>query len=214
MRAQRPLLRCLCLGALLALCLAPLSFAQAAADKPKTGGTAEMSAPMNDQMAQEMMKLAAPGEHHKRLDSMVGKWKTHIKMFMAPNQPPSESDGTMEASWILGGRFLVSKYHGTFMGMPFEGQGMDGYDNVTKKYVSTWIDNMGTGILNMNGSCDTDCKVLTSSGEMVDPTSGQKGTFKGVITFVDPNTFKYEAYFVDATGNSMKVMEQTGTRSH
>ena len=31
------------------------------------------------------------------------------------------------------------------MGMPFEGIGRTGYDNVTGKYWSTWIDNMSTG---------------------------------------------------------------------
>ncbi len=36
------------------------------------------------------------------------------------------------------------------MGMPFEGMGIDGYDNLAKQYVSTWVDNMGTGIMNID----------------------------------------------------------------
>jgi len=37
------------------------------------------------------------------------------------------------------------------MGMPFEGMGLDGYDNASKEYISIWIDNMGTGIMYMKG---------------------------------------------------------------
>lgn len=29
--------------------------------------------------------------------------------------------------------------------------GIMGYDNAKKKFVSTWIDNLGTGIINMPG---------------------------------------------------------------
>jgi hypothetical protein len=33
------------------------------------------------------------------------------------------------------------------MGMPFEGLGYTGYDNVKKQYFGTWIDSMSTGIM-------------------------------------------------------------------
>ena len=38
------------------------------------------------------------------------------------------------------------------MGQPFSGVGIDGYDNLRKKYVTTWIDTMGTGIFSMEGT--------------------------------------------------------------
>jgi Protein of unknown function (DUF1579) len=166
----------------------------------------------DDAMMQEMMKLAAPGEHHKRLQTLAGNWTTHSKAWLAPNQPPIENDGVMEASLILGGRYLVSHHTGSFMGMPFEGQAIAGYDNVSKKYVENWVDNMGTGILNLSGTCDEGCKVLTETGEMVDPATGTKGQYKAVTTFVDANNFRYEAFYVDASGHSAKVMEMRATR--
>jgi len=35
---------------------------------------------------------------------------------------------------------------GKMKDMMFKGMGMEGYDNVKKKFVASWIDNMGTGI--------------------------------------------------------------------
>ena len=40
------------------------------------------------------------------------------------------------------------------MDMSFTGMAIEGYDNVKKKFVSSWIDNMGTMILNSEGTYD------------------------------------------------------------
>jgi Protein of unknown function (DUF1579) len=156
---------------------------------------------------QAMMAAASPGEHHKRLGNFVGHWTTHTKMWMAPGAP-TESNGTMDSEWMMGGRYIVTRHKGNTMGMPFEGQEIDGYDNVTGKYVLSWIDNMGTGIMSLTGSCDdTDCKSVTMSGDMLDPMTKQKGTYKSTTTWLAPNSFKYEAWFVGAGGDQVKVME-------
>ena len=35
--------------------------------------------------------------------------------------------------------------------MTFKGTGIEGYDNGKKKFVGTWMDNMGTGIMMSEG---------------------------------------------------------------
>ena len=65
-------------------------------------------------------------------------------------RPAQESTGTSENKMILGGRYLEQHYDGTMMGQPFCGIGY-GFDNYKKKYVATWIDSMGTGILVTTG---------------------------------------------------------------
>jgi hypothetical protein len=177
-----------------------------AADPPKAPAGAPAMSPEQQKMMDNMMKAMQPGENHKRLASFAGSWTTHVKVWMMPGQPPAESDGTMEAKWVMGGRYMMSNFTGSFMGQPFEGQATDGYDNLTGKYVSTWIDNQGTGMLNTSGTCDAGCKVLTETGEMMDPMTNKKTTYKSVVTFVDDNTFKYEAFSVSG-GKSMKAME-------
>jgi hypothetical protein len=159
-----------------------------------------------------MMKAMSPGENHKHLNRSVGDWTTVMKVFPGPGQPPMESTGTMHSEWILDGRYVQSIYKGSMMGMPFEGRGVDGYDNMSKQYVSTWIDNMGTGIMYSTGTCDAGCKTLTTSGDMIDPMSGQKMTIRFVVTYPDDKTFVLNMYGKDASGTEMPMMEMTAKK--
>jgi hypothetical protein len=47
----------------------------------------------------------------------------------------------------------------------FKGMGMDGYDNVKQKFVSSWGDNMGTGIILLEGDYDPATKTFTYTTE-------------------------------------------------
>jgi hypothetical protein len=201
-----------------------------AADPPQgaqTGSGAAVAAPAAvspaDAQAQakaEMeayAKLAQPGEHHKQLGNLVGKWKVAGKSWMAPGQPPVEMNGTTETSWILGGHYLQEVHKSSFMGQPFEGRSIDGYDNTTHDYFSTWIDSMGTGVMLFRGSCDDPCKVLTEVAEGPDPMTGKVMKTKIVTTFVDHDTYRYEMYMVGMTPDGqdakvVKVMELTAKR--
>jgi Protein of unknown function (DUF1579) len=201
------------LALLAAAAVAPA--AQAAPEPAKPAQPAPATTAPAQPSAEEMQAMAAamkPGEHHKRLGNFVGHWTTHNKMWMAPGQPPMENDGTMDSEWMMGGRYIVSRHKGNMMGMPFEGQEIDGYDNLTGKYVLSWIDNMGTGIMNMTGSCDdADCKAVTMTGDMIDPMTKDKGTYKSTTTWTSPTSFKYEAWWVSPKGE-MKVMEVAATK--
>jgi hypothetical protein len=112
---------------------------------------------------------------------------------------------------ILGGRYLVEKYTGDFMGMPFEGIGTMGYDNVRKMYVSSWVDNMSTGIMTATGSCDGK-GMWTMTGEMADPTTGTMMAMKSTLKFVDDNTFVLESSSPGPDGKDVKWMEITAKR--
>jgi hypothetical protein len=203
---------------LVLLLLLPLVVAAvpaAAADPQQQGAapSAEAQAKMKADM-DAMMKLGQPGEHHKRLDTFVGKWKVTGKSWMDPNQKATEFSGTVESTWLLGGRYLQSVHKAAFFGMPFEGRAIDGYDNGTHEYFSTWIDNMGTGVMVFRGTCEDPCKVLTETGEGFDPISGKMIKTKEVTTYVDPDTYRFEMYTVGVApdGKDVKVMELVGKR--
>ena len=122
-------------------CLCMLMAAVPVLAKDKKPTEAEMQA-----MMETYKKLATPGEPHKLLASMAGSWTTQTKSWMEPNKPPMESAGTADMKMLLDGRFLQQEFTGDMMGQPYSGIGIDGYDNLRKSYVSTWIDTMGTGI--------------------------------------------------------------------
>lgn len=188
------------------LCLLALSAPVAAQDKKVEGG-----APGEAEMA-AMMKAAQPGENHKHLARMAGDWEYTSKMWMAPGQPPEDSKGTMHGEMVMDGRYVQHHWKGNMAGMAFEGLGTEGYDNMTKKFVSSWIDNMGTGIMTSTGSCDAAGKVCTSTGDMLDPMSGQMVTTKMVITWIDNDHFKNEMFGKDPSGKDMKMMEINASR--
>ena len=156
-------------------------------------------------------KLATPGEPHKLLGTMVGSWTTKSKSWMEPSQPPIESNMACEETMLLDGRFLQEVCTGEFVGQPFTGIGMTGYDNHTKKYVSTWMDSMGTGIMFMEGMASADGKTITQKGGYQDPIEGRI-KLRAVTKLVDANTKVFEMHGTGKNGKEIKMMEITYAR--
>jgi hypothetical protein len=156
-------------------------------------------------------KLGTPGAPHKLLASMAGSWTTKIKSWCESSKPPMESAGICEQRMILGGRFLQQEFTGEMMGSLFTGIGVTGYDNHTKKYVSTWMDSMGTAILFFEGTAGTDGKTITQETRYDDPIKGPM-KWRSVTRIVDDNTHVFEMYGTDKSGKEEKMMEITYTR--
>ncbi|WP_153798870.1 DUF1579 domain-containing protein [Foetidibacter luteolus] len=157
------------------------------------------------------MDYMTPGDMQKLLAQSEGEWTTESTMWMAPGAPPTTSTGTCVNKMILGGRYLEAKYSGSIMNMPFEGIGNTGYDNAKKVFMSTWIDNMGTGIIYMTGTWDAATKTITSTGKQVDPMTGKEIDIKQVYKFVD-DKHEYMEMFMTVDGQEMKTMEMKYTR--
>lgn len=115
-------------------------------------------------------QAATPGPEHARLvEQFAGTWDTTISMWMDPAGEPMVERGTSANTAVLGGRHVRMEYSGPFMGQTFEGLGYSGYDNVTGKYHSTWLDNMSTGRHVADGDYDPATRTYTYTGQMHDP---------------------------------------------
>jgi hypothetical protein len=167
---------------------------------------------MDPQAMMEMyQKLATPGEPHKLFASLAGSWTTKTKEWMEPGKPPTESTGTADMKMLLDGRFLYQEFTSQMMGQPFSGIGIDGYDNLRKRYVTTWIDTMGTGIFQMEGTASADGKTITLKGQHAEPGGGQM-THRAVWKIVDSNTQTFDMYGTHQGGKEMKMLEIAYTR--
>ena len=162
-------------------------------------------------MMEVYKKLATPGEPHKLFASLAGTWETKTKEWMEPGKPPTESTGSAEMKMLLDGRFLYQEFNGNMMGQPFSGVGIDGYDNLRKRYVSTWIDTIGTGIFQMEGMASADGKTITLKGQHAELGGGQM-THRAVWKIVDSNTQTFDMYGTHHGGKEMKMMEITYTK--
>jgi len=167
---------------------------------------------MNMQAMMEVyQKLATPGAPHKMLANLQGAWATRTRGWMEPDKPPMEGTGTCEQKMILGGRYLQQEYTSEMMGSPFTGINLIGYDNHTRKYVSTWIDSMSTGIYYFEGTASADGKTITQENRYDDPVRGPT-LWRSMTRIVDDNTLEYEMYLTSKGGKEEKMMEMTVTR--
>jgi hypothetical protein len=172
----------------------------------------EQKGKMDTQAMMEVYKKAGtPGTPHKVLASMAGSWNTKTRAWMEPDKPPTEDTGTCEQKMLLDGRYLQQEYTGEMMGSRFTGINLIGYDNHTKKYVSTWIDSMSTGIYYFEGTASADGKTITQESSYDDPVRGPT-VWRSVTRIVNENTLEYEMYLTPKGGKKEKVMEMTVTR--
>jgi Protein of unknown function (DUF1579) len=148
----------------------------------------------------EMMKAweayMKPGNEHQWLAKSAGNWEAEIS-FLAPDGSVMSTNPGIKAEtkMVLGGRYQQSTYKGIMDKMPFEGMNTMAYDNARKVYISTWMDNMGTGLMYAEGNFDKgNNKVMTFKGNTTDPASGKQIPFREVFTIVDDNNQLMEMY--------------------
>jgi hypothetical protein len=214
---------------LFATLIATNSFAQSPATSPPSSsarGAAQAAPPAGQPNPQEMMKqmmdLSKLNENHKMLSEMNGNWNYTIKMWMNPdpNAKPQESKGTATRKSIMGDRYVMMDVTGK-MQMPgqdgkmkdvqFKGMALEGYDNVKKKFIGSWIDNMGTGIQFSEGTYDPATKTLTYTTEM-EPVPGMKTQAREVLKIADNNHMLLE-WYENHGGQEKKTMEINYTRA-
>lgn len=195
----------------LVLCLAASAFAQTQPQKKPSGAPPAMS-PEQKAMMEAFQKAATPGPNHKLLQSMVGEWTFAMKMWQDPAAPAQESSGATSYRNLMDGRYVQHEHKGNFMGMPFHGVGILGYDNVSKQFLSSWIDNMATGQMLMNGSYDATKKTFTFKGEMDDAMKpATKVKLRETVRIVDNDTHVMDWYELRG-GKEAKTMEITYKR--
>ncbi len=158
-------------------------------------------------MMEKWNAYMTPGEEHKLLAQKAGSWSMKVTSWMTPGGPPQVSEATSESRMVLGGRYLEDVTTGSFNGMPFEGRGLTGYDNISRKYVSTWVDNMGTGIMTGKGTYDPKTRSFTWRTEGPDVMSGKIKAYRGVDTIIDADSWKSEMFEKGPDGKERKSME-------
>lgn len=155
-----------------------------------------------------MMEAGTPGKEHAFLAKTNGTWKAETTMWMSPDAAPTKSTARVTNKMIMGGRYQQTTFTGDMMGQKFEGTSTTGYDNARKVWTTNWVDNMSTGIMNMDGTWDEGSKTITYTGQMICPANGKMCEMKQVVKTVDDNTQIMEMYGPDMkTGKQFKTME-------
>jgi hypothetical protein len=182
------------------------------------GEAADVQEPARPMSAEEQAAMAAwmkamtPGKPHEVLARGAGTWAVEVKFWDQPGSEPTVSRGTAERTMILGGRILQERYHGEFMGMPFDGLGLTGFDNLEGLYWNTWMDTMGTGMMKQEGHCTADGSSCTFLGSFHDPGADRVVFTKSVVHYLSPDRQVYESFTLIPEGGDQRTMEVTYTR--
>ena len=169
----------------------------------------------------QMMELTKLNENHRMLADLAGTWDYTVKMWMNPDPKaaPTSSTGVAVRTAMMGGRYFsldvtgkmdMPGPDGKMMPMDFKGMGIEAYDNAKKKFVSSWMDNMGTGIMMVEGTYDPAAKAFTYTGE-VEVMPGQKMKVREVVKVVDKDHHVFE-WYDNMRGSEAKTMEIAYTR--
>ena len=156
----------------------------------------------------KMTDFMTPGDMQKVLAAGNGKWSEEITLWMAPGQPPAKSTGIVDYKMILGGRYQQGNITASFNGVAYEAVSITGYDNMKKLFFSTYVDNMGTGVLNMEGPYDAATKTITLTGIELDPATGKEMKMQETLKMVDDHTEVTAMYDITG-GKETKLMEIT-----
>lgn len=188
---------------------------KAPADDKKTGDSANTTttAPAKPADTTGMSKawedFKTPGPMHKWMADASGTWEGEASQWMDPAAPPMKSNVKSVSSMMLNGLYQETKFTGTMMGAPFEGRSIMGYDNGKKMFVSTWWDNMGSGLVNMTGNWDDATKTLNLKGRQTDPMTGKDCDMREEYKVIDADTHLMTLYGTGLDGKEAKFMEVT-----
>lgn len=184
------------------------------ADAP--AGMPEMQLPKGwtPEDMQACMQAGTPGKEHAMLAKLAGTWTSNEKMRMGPDMPEMPSTGTWTMTSILDGRYVQLDAAGEIPGMgPYKGLGLMGFDNVSKKYVATYIDQMSTGMMNGVGEMSADGKVLTINYSFNCPITKKASNFREVLKFESEGKMHVEMFMTDPkSGKEYTCMQAELTR--
>jgi len=166
-----------------------------------------------EQVMARMKEAAQLGPHHKALARYLGNWDVEIAVVM-PGAPTQRSKGTAVYSWAIDGRWLTQRITGQFMGAPYEGFALIGFDNYAKNHVAVAVSSMDTAMIMTRGLVvDPAHKVRTLYGTLDEYTTGElHKPLKVVLRDESDARHVMEIWDLGIGETGAKVLEYTFTR--
>ena len=179
------------LASLIALLLTLTAWhAQAASTTP-----AKTTPTTTDESAAAFEKAGIVGLQHQRLAELVGTWKVTQSFWTSGNPTPKIDTGSATYAMVLGGRHLRQDLQINSPDKAFEALGYIGYDNMTGRYYSSWMDINFTGMIIAYGDYDATSHSYTFMGTLPGPTAGEAAVpLRAELKVVDADHFTYDFY--------------------
>ena len=197
---------------IIALCaLALPSMAQKAKKKSNTAAkTAQEVVPETPPKILEEINRLTPMHHN--LQQWSGHWKDEMKVWSGENPEPNIYLLEKEGRVACEGKLLMRNISGRISTGPYEAYETINYDNLKRKFVKTWFDNLGTNILVLEGALDEKTNTLVFEGTTIDPLTMQTIKVRQVLHIQDPENQLLEVFVQYKDEKPLKTMEVKSTR--
>jgi hypothetical protein len=146
---------------------------------------------------------------HSQLAKLVGEWEGTATTWFEPDKIADQSPVKGSIRSILGGRFVLHEYTGSWGGKPLEGLAIFGYHLELKKWQSAWIDSFHNGAAIMfseSGRNEDKLKVLGSYA-YVTPQMEQHWGWRTEIDVLNDDEIRLTAYNISPEGEESKATE-------
>jgi hypothetical protein len=205
----------LLVGAFIVVGAIGITFAEPSKDT-KAGAAPEVKLPPGWTQAdmQACMLAGTPGKMHEHLAKGAGTWQGKQSMWMPGSTDAMTSQCSSTITPIMDGRYTKVEVSGEMPGMgPYTGLGIYGFDNVSQKFVSTWIDNHSTGTMIGTGELSPDGKTLAWQFTYNCPITKKPTVMRQVETCTGENAMTIEMFGPDPkSGKEFKMMTIELTR--
>ncbi|HRP61705.1 MAG TPA: DUF1579 domain-containing protein [Phycisphaerales bacterium] len=183
-------------------------------DKPGLQDALQPPPGMSEADMMACIEAATPGAMHQHLAKSIGVWHGKSTMWMAPDTEPMHSECISTVTAIMDGRFFKVEIEGDMPGMgAFSGMGIYGFDNVSQKFQSTWLDNMSTGMMIGTGELSSDSKTLSWNFTYNCPITKKPHVMREIERMTGADTKTLEMHMTDPiSGKEYKMMEIVFTR--
>lgn len=199
---------------------APQALAQTATNdlpgKPGEGSGAPQLPPgWSESDMTACIEAGTPGTMHEFLQGQVGVWQGTSQMWMGHGAAEAATGTcTWTVSSLFDGRYIKCEMSGEMPGMgPFTGLGLTGFDNVSQKFVGSWLDSHNTGIMQGVGELSSDGKQLAWTYSYHCPITKRPAVVRQVDHFTGENTMSFDMFATDPkSGQEYKCMHVDFTR--
>jgi len=139
--------------------------------------------------------------------SVTGHWAGTVRTWVEPGKLFDESPVSGRIEPILGGLFLRHAYESRIQDRPRQGEETIGFNSVTQRYQTTWVDSFHMNYALMHSEGAASPRGFTVFGRYdVGPTEPPWG-WKTVYDLVDADHLTITAYNVSPAGEEFLAVE-------
>ena len=191
------------------ICITTLAFAVALI----SGNALSEEDPLAAAMA-KAKKWTAPGKYHREMAYFIGHWDVETRIVM-PGMKMPPTKGTADYKWLIPGRWISSEVKGMMMGALVTSYTIHGFDNVKKKWVTTWVNSMDTAMNRVEGVIvDPTGKVTAQYGTLDEYLTGEHDKpIKVVTRRLTDDKFEMEIWDLGIGEAGAIVIKQTFSRN-